>query len=64
MTSDVLQASGYSTRTGKCKRAIERYLAIDLHECTIPGKPRSGKQRHRLTAAGRRRLADLADAAK
>ena len=57
---ELLTASGYSTRTGNFKRAIERHLAMNLLELTIPDKPRSGKQRYRLTAAGRRILAGLA----
>ena len=57
---ELLMASGYSTRTGNFKRAIERHLAMNLLELTIPDKPRSGKQRYRLTTAGRRILAGLA----
>ena len=56
----LLMASGYSTRTGNFKRAIERHLAMNLLELTIPDKPRSGKQRYRLTTAGRQILAGLA----
>ena len=52
-------ASGYSTRTGNFKRAIERHLAMNLLELTILDKPRSGKQRYRLTSAGRRILTSL-----
>ena len=59
---ELLLASGYSTRTGNFKRAVERHLALNLLERTIPDKPRSGKQRYRLTAAGRRILAGLTDA--
>ena len=33
---------------------------MNLLEHTIPDKPRSGKQKYRLTAAGRQFLADLA----
>ena len=58
---ELLAASGYSTRTGNFKRAVERHLAMNLLELTIPDKPRSGKQRYRLTAAGRRVLAGLAE---
>ena len=57
---ELLAASGYTTRTGNFKRAVERYLAMNLLELTIPDKPRSGRQRYRLTAAGRRALAGLA----
>ena len=58
---ELLAASGYATRTGNFKRAIERHLAMRLLELTIPAKPRSGKQRYRLTASGRRLLDALAD---
>ena len=58
---ELLLASGYSSRTGNFKRAIERYRAMNLLELTIPDKPRSGKQRYRLTPTGRRVLAVLAD---
>ena len=56
----LLMASGYSTRTGNFKRAIESHLAIRLLELTIPDRPRSSKQRYRLTAQGRRLLDRLA----
>ena len=57
---ELLSASGYSTRTGNFKRAIDRHLATNLLELTIPDKPRSGRQRYRLTATGRQLLAGLA----
>ena len=56
---ELLTASGYTSRTGNFKRAIARHLAMNLLEHTIPDKPRSGKQKYRLTAAGRQFLADL-----
>ena len=58
---ELLLASGYPSRTGNFKRAIERHRAMNLLELTIPDKPRSGKQRYRLTPTGRRVLAVLAD---
>ena len=58
---ELLLASGYSSRTGNFKRAIERHRAMNLLELTIPDKPRSGKQRYRLTPTGRRVLTGLAD---
>ena len=56
---ELLAASGYSIRTGNFKKSIERHLAMNLLELTNPDKPRSGRQRYRLTAAGRRLLAGL-----
>ena len=57
---ELLSASGYSTRTGNFKRALERHLAMNRLELTIPDKPRSSKQRYRLTPTGRRVLAVFA----
>jgi len=51
-THDLLQALGYETRTGNFKRALARMLDVGSLEMTIPGKPRSKKQKYRLTAAG------------
>ena len=58
---ELLAASGYSTRTGNFKRAIEKHLAMNLLELTIPDKPRSRLQKYRLTAAGRQMLAGMAE---
>ena len=58
---ELLAASGYSSRTGNFKRAIEKHLAMNLLELTIPDKPRSRGQKYRLTAAGRRMLAGMAE---
>jgi ATP-dependent DNA helicase RecG len=48
---------GYSTRTGNFKKALTRLLALGRLEMTIPGKPRSSKQRYKTTALGRKALA-------
>lgn len=37
---ELLAGSGYSTRTGDFERRIERHLAMNLLELTIPDKPR------------------------
>jgi ATP-dependent DNA helicase RecG len=50
--SALLQALGYSQRTGSFKRAIEQLLTTSFIEMTLPNKPNSSKQRYRLTAAG------------
>ncbi len=57
---ELLLASGYSSRTGNFKRTIEKHRAMNLLEHTIPDKPRSSKQRYRLTPTRRRVLAALA----
>lgn len=56
---ELLAASGYTSRTGNFKRAIAKYLAMNLLERTVPNRPRSGRQQYRLTAAGRQLLADI-----
>ena len=61
---ELLAASGYSTRTGNFKRAIEKHLAMNLLELTIPDRPRSRRQKYRLTAAGRQMLAEMAETKK
>ena len=52
-TSDLLRSSGYSTRTGNFKKALIRLLTTGLLEMTSPDKPRSSKQRYRITAIGK-----------
>ena len=55
-TPELLLALGYTTRTGNFKKAIGRLLKSGSLELTIPDKPRSGRQRYRLTTMGRSRL--------
>jgi predicted HTH transcriptional regulator len=55
-TPDLLLALGYTTRTGNFKKAIARLLESGSLELTIPDKPRSGRQRYRLTTMGEARL--------
>jgi predicted HTH transcriptional regulator len=55
-TPDLLLALGYTTRTGNFKKAIVRLLESGSLELTIPDKPRSGRQRYRLTTVGKTRL--------
>ena len=55
-TPDLLRLMGYSTRTGNFKKALTRLLALGRLEMTIPRKPRSSKQRYRITALGRKVL--------
>jgi len=55
-TPDLLRLMGYSTRTGNFKKALTRLLALGRLEMTIPGKPRSSKQRYKTTALGRKVL--------
>ena len=49
---ELLAITGYSTRTGNFKRSLNRLLASKLIGMTIPGKPRSIKQKYRLTETG------------
>lgn len=48
----LLATLGYSQRTGNFKNALGRLLDASLVALTIPDKPRSSKQRYRLTPAG------------
>jgi len=53
---ELAATAGYSTRTGNFKRSLEKLLSLKVIEMTIPDKPRSSKQRYRLTEKGRRFL--------
>lgn len=55
----LLEAASYSSRTGNFKRGLEKLLNLGLLEMTIPDKPRSSKQRYRLTEKGRALLNQL-----
>ena len=54
--TELLEAAGYSSRTGNFKRGLEKLLDSRLLEMTIPDKPRSSKQKYRLTDKGREML--------
>ncbi len=51
--SELLAKTGYTIRTGNFKKTLTRLLDQGLVEMTIPDKPRSSKQRYRLTKLGR-----------
>lgn len=51
-TLGLLQTLGYKTRTGSFKAALSHLLALGFLEMIIPDKPRSKKQRYRITPAG------------
>ncbi len=53
---ELLDASGYTTRTGNFKRGLEKLLKNTYLEMTIPDKPTSSKQRYRLTDEGRKTI--------
>lgn len=44
---------GYGSRTGNFKKALARLLEMGLVEMTLPDRPRSSKQKYRLTAKGK-----------
>lgn len=52
-SNDLLDAVGYETRTGNFKNSLSKLIDLGLIEMTIPDKPRSSKQRYRITAKGR-----------
>ena len=52
----LLDAAGYSRRTGNFKRGMRRLLDENLLEMTQPDRPSSKNQKYRLTRAGKRVL--------
>ena len=52
-TPELLTALGYAMRTGNFKRGLKHLIALDLLEMSVPGSPRSKKQKYRLTHKGR-----------
>jgi ATP-dependent DNA helicase RecG len=55
-TAALLQALGYSSRTGNFKRSLTHLLKVGLLEMTIPDRPKSPLQKYRITLMGRRTL--------
>jgi ATP-dependent DNA helicase RecG len=51
-TPGLLQILGYKIRTGSFKAALSHLLALGFLQMTTPDKPRSKKQRYRITSAG------------
>ena len=54
---ELLQAAGYSKRSGNFKRSIGRLLAAGYVEMILPDRPTSHLQKYRLTMKGRSWLA-------
>jgi len=52
----LLEVTGYTRRTGYFRRGLEKLLKLGFLEMTIPDKPRSSKQRYRLTETGKEML--------
>jgi ATP-dependent DNA helicase RecG len=59
-SNDLLDAVGYETRTGNFKNSLSKLIDLGLVEMTIPDKPRSSKQRYRITPKGREALRQAA----
>jgi ATP-dependent DNA helicase RecG len=55
---EIITASGYASRTGNLKRSLEKLKSMGLIEMTIPDKPRSSKQKYRLTEKGMKLIQD------
>ena len=55
-TQELLALLGYESRTGNFKKALSRLMDSACLEMTIPDKPRSKKQKYRLTERGRKVL--------
>ena len=62
-TRQVLQiAAGSARRAGNFERRLEHLLREGLLERTVPDKPRSPRQKYRMTDKGRSALAEAGDA--
>lgn len=57
-TPELLRAVGYASRTGNFRNALEHLLANGSLEMTVKDKPKSKRQKYRLTKKGRARLVD------
>jgi len=55
-SQELLAVAGYSSRTGNFKRSIDRLLTYRLIQMTTPDKPRSSRQKYRLTEKGKHLL--------
>jgi len=54
---ELLERTGYGTRTGNFKRSLAKLLEQEFLEMTIPDKPQSRLQKYRLTEKGKQWLA-------
>jgi DNA-binding PadR family transcriptional regulator len=59
---ELLQKTGYGTRTGNFKRNLAKLIEHKFLEMTIPDKPQSRLQKYRLTEKGKQWLAATARA--
>jgi len=54
LRAELMEAAGLKDRMHFVNEYLQPALELGLIELTIPDKPRSSKQRYRLTVAGRR----------
>lgn len=57
--ADLVAALAYRTITGNVRKALDRLDELGLITLTVPEKPRSKNQKHRLTERGKKILATL-----
>lgn len=56
---ELMAAFGYASRTGNLKRSLEKLKNMGLIKMTIPDKPRSSRQKYRLTESGQKHLVQM-----
>jgi ATP-dependent DNA helicase RecG len=58
-SADIAASLGHRQLSGNIRKALPSMVTAGLLEYTIPDKPRSSKQKYRLTERGRKILEDI-----